>query len=189
MYDSDVQTIANDVHGVPLLWMAMFRARDMVSKQVEIDGETLRVDAPIVERTTAIAQLQESAAYFNILFQGAGGLDEYVELLKRALESVDYEFVTIEMDEIAFGGDPAEFYDDFHRLLDGIGNDYSEEARQCFLSVAAFDEKFALFPPANLLLDQLEGFDESDAWNHCRVMGAGGSESGIGRFVPWEIND
>lgn len=190
-YDPDEQTLACDVYCVPLLWLGMFRPADIVAKTFTVptdeEDETVEVptEAPLVERAKAIAQLKESLAYFNKLFAKEGSLDDYHTFLLEVLETADYQYVTIELQEVAALEDSEqEFYDTFRAALAGIGNDFSPEAKQRLVDIAQFQD-LEKFPPARMLLDDLEAEDE-DYWNHCRVCGAGENVSGLGRAVPWE---
>jgi hypothetical protein len=187
-YDPAKQTIACDVWCVPLLWTALFRAADIVRRTFTVDGDDVFTEAPLVMRTKAIRQLQEAIPYFARLFASEGSVDEYAAFLRQALESVTHQYVTIELEEIACLTNPEQaFYDSFRTALAAIGTDYSAAAKARFCEIAAFRDLKRL-PPARLLLEEPEDFEatDDDFWNHCRVCGAGESEAGIGRPVPWE---
>ncbi len=184
-FDATEHTIACDVYCVPLLWTALFRPADIVTKTFTIESDEITTEAPLVARTTAIRQLQEAVPYFNKLFEEEGSLTEYADFLQQALEAIDDQFVTIELQEIAcLSESEQEYYDEFRRALAGIGTDYSAEAKQRLVDIAQFQE-MEKFPPARLHLDDLEG-EEYDYWNHCRICGAGENGAGMGRPVPWE---
>lgn len=187
-YDSDNQTIACDVWCVPLLWTALFRPKDVVHKTFSVDGEDISTEAPLVKRTTAIRQLNEALPYLNQLFKTEGPLDEYASFLRSALEVVDLEHVTIELQEIACLMDPEQaYYDMFRAALSGIGNDFSTEAKERLIEIAQFRD-LKQFPPARLYFEEFADREmlDDDEWNHCRVFGAGSAQSGLGRTVPWE---
>lgn len=187
-YDSADQTIACDVWCVPLLWQALFRPADIVRKIFVVDGDEIATEAPLAKRTTAIEQLREAAPYFTELFAAEGGIDEYAVFLIEALESVPHQYVTIELQEIACLTNPEQaFYDSFRAASAAIGTDYSAAAKSRFSDIAAFRD-LKRIPPARLLLVEPQGFEptDDDFWNHCRICGAGASEAGIGRAVPWE---
>ena len=184
-YDSENNTIACDVYCVPLLWTALFRPADLVRKTFKVDRDEIVAEAPLTRRTTAIRQLGEALPYFNLVFSEEGALNEYADFLRQALEAVEFEYVTVELQEIACLMNPEQAYYDMFRLaLAGIGSDLSADAKQRFADIAQFRE-MDKFPPARLLLDGLKG-EDNDFWNHCRVCGAGAMEAGIGRPVPWE---
>jgi hypothetical protein len=184
-YDSNEQTIACDVWCVPLLWHALFRSNDIARKVFHSGGEAIATEAPLVARTTAIEQLQAALPYFNRLFAAEGALDEYARFLREALESVEYTYVTIELQEIACLTSPEQaYYDKLRATLGGIGHDYSDKAKAQLIEFAQF-HSLRRFPPARLLLDKMPASDE-DIWNHCRMCGAGAQVAGIGRSVPWE---
>ncbi len=187
-YSPDEQLIANDVWCVPLLWTALFRPADIVEHTFESDGEQIYVEAPIVARKQAIANLAEALPYFNELFADEGPLDEYAAFLKQALEAVPYEFVTIEMEEIAsLYDDEAEFYQMFRDILAAIGGTPQPETKAALLQLTQF-RNLKRFPPSDMHLDpqKEQNSTEDDDWNHCRVCGAGQILSGLGRLVPWE---
>ena len=185
-YDSDRQTIASDVWCVPLLWTALFRKDDIVRQTFKVSGRKIKVEAPLARRKKAIRQLEEALPYFNRLFVKEGHLDEYVSYLLEAVKAAKYRYVTVELQEIACLTDPEQaYYDEFRKALAGLGKDFSPKAKRRLVCIAQF-RKLRRFPPARLLLDDLDGFSKKDYWNHCRVCGAGKTESGIGRRVPWE---
>jgi hypothetical protein len=175
--------------------MALFRPNNLVQHTFSVDGEDIPTEAPLVARPVAIRQLSEALPYFNQLFSKEGKLDEYAAFLGEALAAVDFKFVTVELQEIACLQETEQaFYDYFREALAGIGSDFSAEAKERFMNIANFretseeEETFGIlrrFPPARLLLDNLEAPDD-DYWNHCRVCGAGRDNAGIGRAVPWE---
>jgi hypothetical protein len=184
-YASGEQTIACDVWCVPLLWTALFRPSDIVRKTFVVEQSEIAAEAPLVARSTAIRQLQDALPYLNRLFAAEGVLDDYAAFLSQVLEAVGYEYVTVELQEIACLTNPEQkYYDNFHTTLAGINSDYSPVAKARFLEIAQF-RNLKRFPPARLLLDRLNGPDD-DFWNHCRVCGAGALQAGIGRTVPWE---
>jgi hypothetical protein len=184
-YDSENQTIACDVYCVPLLWAALFRPADIVRKSFKVERDEVVAEAPLTKRSMAVRQLREALPYFNRLFSEEGALDDYADFLRQALEAVDCEFVTVELQEIACLMNPEQaYYDMFRQALAGIGSDFSADAKQRFVDIAQFRD-MERFPPARLLLDGLQG-EDNDLWNHCRVCGAGAMEAGIGRAVPWE---
>ena len=187
-YDSSSQTIANDVWCVPLLWTALFRPADIVARTFDADGEKVYVEAPLTGKKDTLVNLGQALPYFNRLFADEGTLDEYARFLRQAIEAAPYEFVTIEMEEIAACyDDPKEFYDMFRAALSGIGGPPAPKMKETFIQLAQF-RNLRRFPPADLLLDprRMEAAPDDDAWNHCRVCGAGPQESGIGRPAPWE---
>lgn len=166
-YDSEDQTIACDVWCVPLLWMGLFRPNDIVQRTFDADDEKVYTEAPLVTRSVAISQLEQSLSYFNQLFANEGPLDEYCELLKQAVSAVPNKYITIEMQEIACLSDEQEFYDTFRAALGAINNETSQDAKQRLLDIAQI-RTGQPFPPARLHLDDLDG-EEDDLPNFwCR---------------------
>jgi hypothetical protein len=163
----------------------MFRAGDIEGKTFDTEEGPLYAEAPLAQRTKALRQLREGIPFFNELYEEEGSLDEYAAFLAQALEEAPFEYVTIEMQEIACIIDEAKYYADFRRALECIGQTVDPATKPLFSGIAQFDE-LGRFPPARLLLNNLEAESDKDYWNHCRVCGAGMYEAGIGRAVPWE---
>ncbi len=183
-YDSDEQTIACDVYCIPILWMCLFRPEDMVTQSFTVDGETVPGRAPVADRTRALAALARARPVIVQLFRQRGDLGPYFDLFRQAVEASPFEFLSIELEEIAcLHEDEGAFYESFLTALSEIEAPSRKQASR-LLGIAAVRGKRP-FPSARLLLDQLESHDD-DFWNHCRVMGAGRIEAGLGRPVPWE---
>ena len=188
-YNAALQTIANDVGAVPLLWIALFRPGDLRSQTFEIEGQRLTVEAPICERASAIRQLEAALPLLNTLFAAEGPLDGYVELMKQALHDVPYRFVTIEMQEVGWLWNPeAEFYDVFRRALQALAGPADPAAKRLFLDLSQLREGQP-WPSPRIYLDQLP-YTADEQWSFTRLLGAGAFGSmGIGRQVPWESED
>lgn len=184
-YDPRAQLIACDVYCVPLLWFALFRTGDIVSKTFEVDDGSLNTEAPLVAVAQAITQLDAACPYFDQLFAAEGGLAGYASFLRQALSDVHFDYVTIELQEIACMSDPEQaYYDEVRAALAGIDVDRTPAAKRRLVKLAQL-RNLQRFPSPRLLIDDLEGPDD-DYWNFCRVLGAGAAGSGFGRPVPWE---
>ncbi len=117
-YDSDVQTLANDVYCIPLLWPALFTPEDFQRADFEVDGEVVIGQAPSAPKQKVLETLRRRRTGVVQAFKGIGDLAPYVNMLERVIEDAPYEFISIEMDEIAALNDPEEdFYEAFERLL------------------------------------------------------------------------
>jgi hypothetical protein len=192
-YDSDTRTIATDVYAVPLLWLALFRPEDIVAKtfHVEEDEEgepagDVYVEAPVASRADALSALGTAVPVLNALFKVEGPLDSYADYMARAVADAPGEYVTAELQEIScLYPTEEEFFAllrDALRVMAGIP---VEDAKRCLVQVA--DLRLGRpFPPADMLLTDYAAEDD-DHWNHCRILGAGAREGGIGRSVPWEM--
>ena len=102
-----------------------------------------------------------------------------------ALNALGWRYLTIDLEEIAtLVEDRQEYFDEVRAALAGIGQDTSAKARKRLVKLAQL-RRLKRFPPARLVVDELDGKDD-DHWNHCRVIGAGQDNAGIGRRVPWE---
>ena len=188
-YDSAAQTLASDVEAVPLLWLALFRPQNLRQQTFEVDGEEITVEAPIVERATALAQLEESRPYFNSLFEAAGSLDDYYAFFRQLLESATGKYVTIELQEVAtLYEDEQQFYDEVRAALAAIGSPVNEEDQHRLMEICQLPSNLK-FPSARMYLDHLD-YSDDDQWAFTRVLGAGQFGSlGIGKEVPWECED
>ena len=184
-YDSDVQTIACDVYCIPLVWMALFRPQDLLQKEFSVDGVDVSTEAPCVERAVALRQLREALPFMNEVFSEEGPLDAYFDLFEQAVRAVDAKFLTVQLDEIAcLYPSEQEFYDKLRQALAHIAQQAVDGAKPLFAEIAniRLDRPF---PSARLILDDLAG-EAGDFWNHCRILGAGADNAGMGRATPWE---
>ena len=184
-FDPDTQILVNDVIGVPALWFALFRPDDVVSQVFETDEGHFHVEAPIASTEKALAQLRSAGGVLEQAFAGLGSAAGYLLLFEQAIAASPWPYVTIEMTEIAYAGDPAAFYADVRRLLEKMEQQTADGMLELLSDLSAF-EALTVLPPARYCLDALEDVTENDAWNHCRMIGAGQLHSGIGRAVPWE---
>lgn len=187
-FDLEDQIIANDVVGVPALWFALFRPKDIQAKIFDTEVGAFHVEAPIASREDALLQLADSVEVLSAAFADMGRIDEYVSFLEEAIASSDWPFVTIEMEEIAFCVDSQDFYHDVRLLLSKLERKDPEGIIDLLYGLSSFIELTAL-PSARFALDSLDDESGHDTWNHCRMIGAGRLNSGIGREVPWEPRD
>lgn len=192
-YDPMHQTIASQTYSIPLLWLALFRERDLVQRTVTQEGKTLVALAPLCEREQAIKQLDAAMPYLEELFYGYGKLGEYAALFRQALEPLPYQYITIELEEFAcMAKSRSEFEETLRTALARMGNDdepdgdpVAEQRRLIYL--AQIWDAHPRFPPARLLLDGIKG-TERDYVIHGRLLGSGRGSTSQGREVPWEIN-
>lgn len=183
-YDPDVQTLANDVYCIPLLWPALFTPEDFQQADFEVDGEIVTGRAPSASKKKVLETLRRRREGIVRAFAGIGDLAPYISMLEWVIEDAPYEYISIKMDEIAALNDPEEaFYEVFKCLLSSLDSPDDDVCQQ-LIALAAMEHSWPL-PSVRLHLDGLEG-TEDDYWNHCRVLGAGSEVSGMGRAVPWE---
>ena len=183
-YDPDVQTLANDVYCIPLLWPVLFTPEDFQQADFEVDGEIVVGRAPSAARSKVLETLRRRREVIAQAFAEIGELAPYMDMLELAIRDAPYEYISIEMDEIAALNDPEEeFNEAFEQLLSRLDAPDQEICEQ-LIALAAMEHSWPL-PSVRLHLDNLEGSDD-DYWNHCRVLGAGSDVSGMGRPVPWE---
>lgn len=187
-FDPDTQILVNDVIGVPALWFALFRPDDIVCQVFETDEGNFHVEAPLASKDKVLAQLKMAGSVLEDAFAGLGTAADYVHFLEQAIAASPWPYVTIEMTEIAYAGDPAAFYADVRRLLEKMQQQTADGMLDLLSDLSAFED-LSVLPPARYCLDSLEDVTEHDAWNHCRMIGAGQLHSGIGKAVPWEPSD
>lgn len=184
-FDPDTQILVNDVIGVPALWFALFRPEDVVSQIFETDQGNFHVEAPIASKEQALAQLRAAGGILEEAFEGLGSAADYLQFFEQAIAASPWPYITIEMTEIAYAGDHKAFYADVRRLLEKMEQQTADGMIDVMTDLSAFED-LSVLPPARYCLDSLEDVTENDAWNHCRMIGAGQLNSGIGKAVPWE---
>lgn len=187
-YVSHEQTLVNDVYGVPALWFALFRPSDIVTQVFETEDGDFHVEAPINSKEKALEQLKDATEVLVKVFSGVGDVHEYIDFFEQAIAASEWPFVTIEMEEIAYTSDPEEFYRNVRRLLEKFEQHTANGVLDLLLELSAFED-LSVLPPARYHLDSPEDVTKNDAWNHCRMIGAGQLNSGIGKSVPWEPTD
>ena len=99
-YQPERQLVATHTTFIPLLWLALFREKDLRRQVFHPDGGEIEVLGPLCRRETALGQLKTGLAYLEHIFPGLGPLREYGTMLGRALESVPFDHVTLELEEI-----------------------------------------------------------------------------------------
>src|SRR4051794_17579915 len=162
-YDSDQQTIACDVECVPLLWLTLFRAGDLVTKEFTVDGGSLTVEAPLTTKAKALAAMRWARPSLVEAFRDRGSLDPFLDMLAAAITAAPHEHVSIELQEIA-ALYPSEHA--FHTLLRETltAIEASSPAQTERLVELSQLRPGRPFPPVRLLLDGLTGHDD-DHWN------------------------
>jgi hypothetical protein len=100
-YDAPNQLIATDVESLPLLWLAMFRERDLCRKVFKVQGLEVPAFAPVCAKDKALAQLDQAIPYLSKIFPKFGPWKEYAAMFRSAIEPLPYRFVSIELEEIA----------------------------------------------------------------------------------------
>ena len=109
-YNPARQLVATQEAGIPLLWLTLFREGDLRRQVLRVNRKEIRALAPICRREKALGQLREGIAHLERILPGLGPLCEYGALFGKALEAVDFEYVTLEVGEIA------ELYPKEHRF-------------------------------------------------------------------------
>lgn len=189
-YDAAEQTLCTDVDSIPLLWMGLFREENIRRETFEVEGTSVTVEAPVVEREKGLQQLRSSLYFFNKMFARDGQLDDFVAMLIKAVSGVSSKYITLEMQEIALMFDDDQwFYDEFRKALKSIAKKRtSADDKERMYGITQLREGDP-FPSARMYLDKKE-FSPEDQWNFTRLIGAGRFGSfGWGREVPWETAD
>ncbi|MEZ6142344.1 MAG: hypothetical protein R3B84_17435 [Zavarzinella sp.] len=187
-YDASKQTIASQTYSIPLLWLALFRESDLIQRTFTQEGKTLLAIAPRCDLRRAVGQLDAAIPYLEELFYGYGKLDEYAQLFRSALENLPYQYVTIELEEIAcMAKSRVEFEEILRKSLAHMGNEdeFDPKAQWRLIYLAQLWDAHPRFPPARMFLDGSKPSGR-DCVIHGRILGSGRNSTSQGRTVPWE---
>lgn len=170
-----------DAWAVPLLWLALFRPKDVLRVDgPDDDGEPGPRYAPIAAKKTALAQLEAAVPYLNHVFKDQGPLDEHAALFRKVFSRSKLRFVCIDLLEVAYTENPETYYKQLLAALTALENERPPAiARRALLALTHLRIK-KKFPPARCFLDNLK-MTQSDAWNLARLFGTEWEEP-----VPWE---
>lgn len=129
-YDPELHTVACDVDGVPLLWLALFRTTDLRQRTLELEGEKLRVIGPVAKTSEAVKQLLGSAPLLEEALPTLGPLGSHARMLAECLENADGRYVTVEWMEIAMAYADHAFERWVRRALGFFDDPSAEYARE-----------------------------------------------------------
>ena len=182
-FDPATDVVAQAPYRVPLLWMGMFREQNV--QQQSIDGElgSIRMVAPMVELTTGLRQLRDAIEILDDLFE-SGTLNEYYDLLSASMLTTDRQFVTLELEEVAYMFQPRAFFGQLNLALRALeGGDALEEGKQALfeLSQLPSDQSKRSVPPARCLMDG--DYTNEELANHAGLIGCQWI-----RHVHWEAD-
>lgn len=113
-------TLVAEARLLPLLWLAMFQAKDLVSEklgneEIEITGKAVASLASVKKR------LMTSLPLLNAMFQKQGTLDDYGSLLLNHLESAKKKFVVLDfLDRVAYEQDEDIYAEKVACALNGL---------------------------------------------------------------------
>lgn len=178
------RVLAMDAWAVPLLWLALFRPKDVLrDEEPDEDGNPGPRYAPVAAKKTALAQLDAAVPYLNRVFKDQGPLDDHAALFKKVFGQSKLRFVCIDLLEVAYTDDPEAYYKLLLAALTALENKRPPSvARRALLALTRLRLK-KKFPPAMSALDDLK-MTQSDAWNMARLFGTGWEEP-----VPWEPHE
>lgn len=181
-YDQYEQVLSCDCDCIPILWLGLFRIENWYEAKFQYGPEhTKRLRAPLVPSGTAVEQLQRSVPYLNRLLEPEGPIDDYVEMFAEEIDSLAWEYITIEMEELLAARGEDALYTDFQTMLLLLGEEQvSEQARQTLLRLSLVLPGIR-FPALNLLSEPEELTDD-ECWNVVRLFG-----DRFFRPVPWEL--
>jgi hypothetical protein len=173
--------LAMDVWAVPLLWLALFRPRDVVCDSGPgSDRQSGPRFAPVADRKIALAQLDDAVPYLNKVFKDQGPLDEHAALFRKVFGRPPLRFVRIDLLEVAYAEDPQAYYQQLVAALQALENKPPPAvARKALLALTHLRLK-KKFPPARCYLEQRK-MTKDDDWNMARLLGTEWEEP-----VPWE---
>jgi hypothetical protein len=157
-YTPELHTIAGAAWGIPLLWLPLFRPCDLLVEEVTVEGgATYRDPAPVVETAVALTRLAGSVARLNAVFREQGPLDRHAALLREAIASTSRPFVTLEPEEIAWMGDPRDFYGRLERAFACFDERDTPQGRKDLLYVTpTVSEENLPFPAPDGFFDRAD---------------------------------
>ncbi len=169
-YDPESQTVALCAYAIPLLWIAIYRAEDIIVDELEVEGQIVREPAPVVNRSQVVARLEEAIPRIESVFPQNGPLLEHARLLGTAISEIEpaYQYVTIEMEEIACLGVPRDFHGTFRRLLQFMGGVEMPDAREALEQITSIHADREFVPVSRFAETDLPNED----WeNLARLLG------------------
>ncbi len=176
--------LAMDARAVPLLWLALFRPRDVLREDgPDEDSEPGLRFAPVAARDTALAQLDAAVPYLNRVFEDQGRLDDHAALFKKVFGRSRLRFVAIDLLEVAYTDDPEAYYQQLLAALTALEKERPPAAARTALLALAPLRLRKKFPPARCLLDDSR-ITRDDEWNMARLFGTEWEDP-----VPWEPQD
>lgn len=104
--EASQSVVASAVCYIPLLWLAMFRPADIHEREIE-DHVTF---VPTATKAVAVQQLQRSIPLLDRCFAASGSLQEHAAIFVKTISEWDGQYVFLDANEIAFLGDPEEFF-------------------------------------------------------------------------------
>jgi hypothetical protein len=96
-------------------------------------GRTYGDPAPVVATSKALARLDEAVPRLNKVFHRQGKLNRHAGLLRKAIASTRRAFVCLEVEELAWGGEPKEFYKWLEKALTYFDSKDSPKGRKNLL--------------------------------------------------------
>jgi hypothetical protein len=126
LFDQE-HVVGEAANEIPLLWIPLFRPLDLRTRVVEIaQGETVTVEAPIVETERALDQLSSALPLYRELFPEFTTLTRQADDLRAAIRSFDGRFVTTVWEEFEWLGDAQAFRATVRRQLDLLNTPRSD---------------------------------------------------------------
>lgn len=153
---------------VPLLWLALFTAEDLRAHTFELQGQKIEAVAPVGPRTPAVARLRARAPFLNEQFKEQGGVQEFIELLARHLESVAGSFVSIELEEIEALNAEYDIADVLKVALQRLDAEDSS-CLDLLIPLSTVLEDRSFLPPERAA----QSGQREDLWNVYRLIGGG----------------
>ena len=96
-FKSAQQTVAEGSYVVPLMWLAIFRPKDLKTERflaTRVDGEgILSEPAPISHRRSIVGRLKDALPRLNKAFGKLGPLDGHAELLRTAIDKISDKYL------------------------------------------------------------------------------------------------
>lgn len=178
----EIAILAEDRHGVPLLWSALFRSADLRTLTVtDEEGEHFELLGPIASKEKALVQLGLARVWYAQAFATLGSLDAHFELFERAIDATHGAFVTVDFSELAMRHRPEAFHARFAAILRSLELPPNPAAASEMLSLADYRTSRS-FPPATVARDGSSAAAD-DRYNLHRLLGSSPHHE---ETLPWE---
>ena len=180
-FDTETQWIACGEGCLPLIWIPMFSADDLVTETFSTGGQTLTETAPVVKRETGIERLISRRNFLNTIFERNGGVDHHIDMFTHHVKSVDCTYLSVELQEMTWLYEDGEFQELLQDCLSGLDSG-NPSVRDALVTLSTIMLGTLLNRRRFLTLADFESGDhkQKDMWNYFRIMG----DSYI-RDVPW----
>jgi|GEM_PF-4751190 len=101
-FDVDKHTVLASIGLIPMLWLCLFRERDLVEMEFQGDDGPIPAFAPLTTLEQGLSNLREVGPLLNETFAPEGGLTHHLTLFADYLAIQAGRYVTIGLSELEF---------------------------------------------------------------------------------------